>query len=64
MILAFLGAAVVTWFLTGFFLVGLWAGAASSEWYDKLTGWTVSAGCVGLWYWIVGTHINWGNLIV
>ncbi|QZE11271.1 membrane protein [Streptomyces phage Forrest] len=63
MFLGILGALLVTWFLAGFFLAGIWAGMASSMWYDRLIGWLVSAGCFGLWYWIVGTHINWGGLI-
>ena len=64
MFLGILGALLVTWFLAGFFLAGAWAGMASAEWYDRLTGCGVSIVCVGLWYWIVGTHINWGGLIV
>jgi hypothetical protein len=63
MFLGILGALLVTWFFAGFFLAGAWAGMASAMWYDRLVGWLVSAGCLGLWYWIVGTHINWGGLI-
>lgn len=63
MFLGILGGLLVTWFLAGFFLAGAWAGIGGDRWYDRLFGWSVSIVCLLLWYWIVGTHINWGGLI-
>jgi len=63
MFLGFLGALLVTWFIGGWLLAGVWAGMASPQWYNKLFGWSFAVLCFMVWYWIVGTHVNWGGLI-
>jgi hypothetical protein len=63
-LLAIIGGLLLTWFLAGMVLAGWWAAMASDTILDRMFGLSIILGSIALWYWIIGTHINWGGLFV
>lgn len=62
MILSILGGILVTWFLAGLALAGVWTILASDP-KDKFIGMIVIVIASVIWWFLVGTHINWDGLI-
>lgn len=61
-ILGLLGGILVTWFLAGSVLAGVWT-ILASEPKDKIVGVAVIAIASVIWWFLVGVHINWDGLI-